>query len=160
MSEQLLKMLDQIPVFGGLSPDSLSLILDNAQTHQCQRGECFFREGDSAASMFVLGYGDVVVLKRWQDNDYVLGHLQPGDCFGEMSLIDFQPRSATIRAEVPSQAYEISVDSIHKIWSSDPEQYAMLQMNMAREVSRRLRVSDDSLFEKRVMAEEFPRDDS
>ena len=75
----------------------------------------------------------------------VLTRLKPGDCFGEMAIIDFSPRSATARAVVESQALEVSMDGLLALYQSDVEQFAMIHMNMARELSRRLRQLGDRL---------------
>ena len=60
--------------------------------------------------MFVLEDGGVTVLKTWQGREYVLQRLGKGDCFGEMSLIDLCPRSATVRAEQDCKAIESTDD--------------------------------------------------
>jgi CRP-like cAMP-binding protein len=64
-----------------------------------------------------------------------------------MALIDFGPRSATVVAEADSTAIEFSPACLHEIAKRDLEQYALVYMNMARELSRRLRRADDRLFE-------------
>jgi hypothetical protein len=61
-------------------------------------GAFFFRENDAADSMFVLEAGKVAVLKSWRNEEYLLHTLGPGDCFGEMALMDLMPRSASVRA--------------------------------------------------------------
>ncbi len=76
----------------------------------------------------------------------MLGHLGRGDCFGEMSLIDLFPRTS-VRAEKPCTAIEISSDALYEIYKRDLEQFALIQMNIAREISRRLRGADERLFE-------------
>ena len=64
-----------------------------------------------------------------------------------MSLIDMQPRSASVRALEACEALEISIPSLHQLYKVDVEQYAMIMMNMGREVSRRLRKADERLFQ-------------
>jgi CRP/FNR family transcriptional regulator, cyclic AMP receptor protein len=71
--------------------------------------------------------------------------LNQGDCFGEMSLIDFSPRSASVRAVEDCTALQISATCISQVYEKDLEQFAMIEMNMGREVSRRLRESDAAL---------------
>jgi CRP-like cAMP-binding protein len=62
-----------------------------------------------------------------------------------MSLIDFSPRSASVRAVEDCTALQISAACISQIYEKDLEQFAMIEMNMGREVSRRLRESDAAL---------------
>ena len=61
-------------------------------------GEFFFRESDPADCMYVLESGHVAVFKEWAGRELLLRHLDPGDCFGEMALLDLFPRSASVRA--------------------------------------------------------------
>jgi len=96
--------------------------------------------------MFVLEEGKVAVLKRWQEGDCLLRILERGDCFGEMALMDFFPRSASVLAVEDCVAIELSAARLHELYEMDPRQFAMIEMNMGREVSRRLRESDERLF--------------
>lgn len=147
MNEAYFKLLRRMPIFGGLNNATLQLILEKSTVHSFQAGDYFFREGDRAKSLFVLEQGEAVVERLWNESAIVLGRLRPGDCLGEMSLIDMQPRSATVRATSDCRAIEITLSSLHALYKQELEQYAMIMMNMGREVSRRLRVADDRLFE-------------
>jgi len=71
-----------------------------------------------------------------------LRELKRGDCFGEMSLMDLSPRSASVQAVENCRALEISTACLHQICELDLAQFAMIEMNMGREVSRRLREMD------------------
>jgi CRP-like cAMP-binding protein len=95
----------------------------------------------------VLQTGQVRIQRNWQGNAIKLGSLGPGDCFGEMALIDFQKRSATVIAELPCQAISVPAAALGLLYRQDVEQYAIIMMNLGREVSRRLRLADNRLFE-------------
>jgi CRP-like cAMP-binding protein len=82
----------------------------------------------------------------------MLGRLRQGDCFGEMALLDLFPRSASVRATAPCSALALSTASFHKLYETDVEQFAIVQMNIARELSRRLREADERLFRVHVGA--------
>jgi CRP-like cAMP-binding protein len=116
------------------------------------KGGYFFHQDDAAHSMFVLEAGQVAVLRRWEGQHLTLGHLREGDCFGEMALIDLLPRSATVQAVDTCNAIELSTDTFHRLAQVDLEQFALLHMNIARELSRRLRVADDRFFHAYVYA--------
>lgn len=79
-------------------------------------------------------------------DDKLVRLLEPGDCFGEMALIDLYPRSASIMALEDCAAIEISTSALHTLYERYLEQSALLHMNIARELSRRLRQSDQALF--------------
>lgn len=136
---KILEMLQRIPVFGGVAEAALLQILDRSRPVRVSEGDYFFRESDRAASMFVLVEGGVEERKTIDGTDYDLGRLEPGDCFGELELIDFCPRATSVRAVRDCRAIEVTAASLHAIYKLDPASFTMLQMNMGREVSRRLR---------------------
>jgi CRP/FNR family transcriptional regulator, cyclic AMP receptor protein len=94
--------------------------------------------------------GKCAVLKSWQKEDYLLQTLQEGDCFGEMALIDHCPRSASVRAVEDCRATRISAADLHRVYARDLKQFALIQMNMGREVCRRLREANDRLFSAKM----------
>ena len=149
MSEAI-KFLQDIALFGGLNTDALKLLLRVAPVVSVPKGDYYFGEGDDAKSMFVLRTGQVVIVKSWKERNYVLRRLDPQDCFGEMALMDFEPRSASVLAVTDCTALELSSRTLDQLFEAQPEQYTVLQMNMGREVSRRLRESNRQLFEAKV----------
>lgn len=153
--EEPLKLLAAMPVFGGLGAATLELLTKLAQPITLQAGEHFFREGDVSHAMYVLQSGQVEIYKSWQAKSKLLRHMNAGDCFGEMALIDLSPRSASARAVEPSEALQITPPILHEIYQYDLEQFTMLQMNMGREVSRRLRRSNELLF-RALMGDSLP----
>ena len=144
-----------MPVFGALREDTLHFLLDQAREVFLDADQFFFREGDRAESMYVLEVGKVAVLKGWRGNEFLLHYLQAGDCFGEMALLDLFPRSASVRAATDCNAMELGCADLHRLFERDAEQFALIQMNIGREISRRLRLVDNLLFRAR-MGEELP----
>jgi CRP-like cAMP-binding protein len=147
-----LELLQRMPIFGAIRDDALLFLLAQAREVAVAAGAHFFREGDPAQSMFVLESGSVLVFKSWQGRDFVLQHLEAGDCFGEMALMDLCPRSASVRAESECVAIELGSGDLLRLFERDAEQFALIQMNMGREVCRRLRATDEMLF-RTLMAE-------
>jgi CRP-like cAMP-binding protein len=152
MPESKLQLLQNMPIFGGLTEDTLKFLLDIAPLISVPKGHYFFHQGDEAVSMLVLESGRVAILKAWKGQDYLLRYLERGDCFGEMALMDFFPRSASALAVEDCTAIEISSQTLYELYEKDLEQFAIIQMNMGREVSRRLREADEQLFEANVEA--------
>jgi CRP-like cAMP-binding protein len=138
--------LQHMPVFGAIRDDTLAFLLQHVQSVEVHRGERFFREGDPAQSMFVLEHGRAVVLKQWQGSEFTLHQMGVGDCFGEMALLGLFPRSASVRAEEDCRAIEVTSADLMRLFEHDTEQFALVQMNIAREVCRRLRTTDELLF--------------
>lgn len=146
MQASRIAALQAMPIFGGIRADTLEGLLETARTASAARGEYYFREGDRAESMFVLEAGVVALLREGGGPPYEFGRLQAGDCFGEMALFDLFPRSASVRAISPCTAVELSTASLQRLCESDLEQFALFHMNVARELSRRLRASNEQLF--------------
>jgi CRP/FNR family cyclic AMP-dependent transcriptional regulator len=152
MLETRIATLQHMPIFGGIRADVLEFILDASSMVNVPAGDFFFRENDRAQSMFVLETGEADVLKLWDAQQYLLGRLRAGDCFGEMALMDLFPRSASVRAVEACTAIELSTTIFFQIYERDLEQFTLMQMNIGREVSRRLRIADERLFRAKVDA--------
>ena len=115
-------------------------------------GEYFYREGDPASSLFVLEDGTVSLVKHWQGSDYTLKSLNRGDCFGQVALIDLQPRNTSALATSDSTAIELCAEDLYKLYKRELHQFTLIYMNMAREVCRRLREADERTFEADIQA--------
>ena len=145
-----IELLQRMPIFGAIREDTLHFLLDQVQEVNMSVGGFFFREGDRAESMYVLESGEVAVLRGWRGHELLLHYLKAGDCFGEMALLDLFPRSASVRAETPCAALELGSANLYRLFERDAEQFALIQMNIGREISRRLRLVDDLLLRARM----------
>jgi CRP-like cAMP-binding protein len=141
-----IRLLRETPIFGGVADEVLALLLDRVAEVVVRKGEFFFREGDDGVSAFVLERGSVSILKQWKGKNHLLRHLHAGDCFGEVALMDFCRRSASVLADQDCAAIELSTGDLRQVASRDLEQFAMIYMNMGRELCRRLREADERLF--------------
>ncbi len=146
MHETRIELLQRMAIFGGIRNEILQALVNSCPIVTVAANDFFFREHETGASMFVLEMGRVEVTKSWGERDYLLGNLEKGDCFGEMAVMDHCPRSASVRAIADCTAIEISAASLYQIYGQDLKQFALIQMNMGREVCRRLRHADDMLF--------------
>jgi len=153
MKQARVKLLQSMPIFGGLRKDTLEFLVDHANIVRLTPGDFFFREGEDAISMFVLERGKVAVAKEYNDEERLIKHLSQGDCFGEMALLDLYPRSASVMAVEPSEAIEIPSSMLLKLYEHDLEQFTIIQMNIGREISRRLRAADKRLFQSEFDAD-------
>jgi CRP-like cAMP-binding protein len=140
------RFLSSIPIFGGLSTQFLDWIIEAGTVGDVAAGVQVIGEGEPAHSVLVLCEGELEICKRGDHGAEVrLAVLRPGDCLGEMSLIDIQPRSASARALTPAVLFRLSHADIARLYRAHPTVYMMLVMNIAREISRRLRVADQVL---------------
>jgi CRP/FNR family transcriptional regulator, cyclic AMP receptor protein len=147
MDKARIALLQGTPLFGGVREYAIEFLLSLARVVSLRQGDFYFRENDPAESMFVLESGRVAIVKRWMDCDYTLCEWTQGDCFGEMALMEMSTRSASVRALEDCTALELPASSLFQLYERDCEQFAIIQMNMGREVCRRLRDANERLFE-------------
>jgi CRP/FNR family cyclic AMP-dependent transcriptional regulator len=136
-------MLREIGLFGALSDEVLDHIAKTLHTVRVQAGESIFREGDPARELYVVLEGEIEVLKKSRrGRDTRVAILGPSDAFGEMSVIDMQSRSATVRALAPARLLRMSTEDMDALYRHDLKSYTLIILNIARDLSRRLRVTD------------------
>jgi len=154
MNEARIELLQRMPIFGGIRADTLQFLLAECPVVSVPVNEFFFQEHEQGDAMFVLEIGEVAVLKSWHGQDYLLQTLTVGDCFGEMALMDHCTRSASVRSVEDCTAIRISAATLYQVYAQDLKQFALIQMNMGREVCRRLREADSRLFSAKMGAPE------
>jgi CRP-like cAMP-binding protein len=153
MPQTRIELLQAMPIFGAIREDVLGFLLEQSRVVHVAVGGYFFREGDEGQGMFVLESGRAAVLKNWEGRKYLLHQFRRGDCFGEMAMMDLMPRSASVKALEDCSAIELRPDHLMSLYERDIEQFALIQMNIGREVSRRLRAADERLFAAEMTAE-------
>jgi len=148
--------LREVGLFGALSDEFLAHLAGMLKVKALVAGDTVFREGEPAREMYVVLDGEIEVLKKSRrGRETRVAILGPNDCFGEMSIIDMQPRSATTRTLGPARLLAISTEDMDAIYRFDLKSYSLLVLNIARDLSRRLRVTDGLLadFATTVMEE-------
>lgn len=133
-------------LFGAMPEAVLEHLAEHLKVEVFLPGSFVFREGDQANCMFVVLQGDMEVLKHSKTgSDARVAVLGPGDWFGEMGVIDVQPRSASVMTVSPARLVRISAADLDRLYRYDVKAYAIIVLNIAREMSRRLRVADGIL---------------
>lgn len=140
------ELLKGISLFGSLSESALSTLAKDLYTCALTPGDFAFKEDEPGDEVFVVSSGELEVLKRSQSGDLArVALLGPGDWFGEMSVIDVQPRSASVRALADTQLVALPLSALESLYRRDVAAYATIVLTLAREMSRRLRVADGLL---------------
>ncbi len=140
--------LREVGLFGGLDDETLNILARELPQLRVQVAERVVNEGDPAREMFVVLDGELEVLKKstGQAGEVRVAVLGPAGWFGEMSILDVQPRSASVRALAPSRLLRVSAENVDRLlYRRDLKAYSLFVMNIARELSRRLRVADGIL---------------
>ena len=94
-------------------------------------GEYIFREGESAAYAYVIKSGVVEIVKNSASGVQVLAELTPPTIFGEMALIDGNPRSAGARAKENSVVTEVTAAAFSSYLSKNPEAAIRIMKNIS-----------------------------
>ena len=96
-----LELIRRVPLFALLTANQAESVADAVIKRRFKRGEGIVEQGEKSNTLFIILTGRVrVVTSDKRGREVILATLQPGDYIGEMSLIDNEPHSATVRAEV------------------------------------------------------------
>ena len=109
------------PVFRSVGNEHLKLLVAKSSVHHYGRGEMIIREGTEGASMFVLITGEARVSVLQADQPTWIASLRGGDCFGEMSLLTGEKRSASIQAVIDCEVMEITKSIFAEIVALDAQ---------------------------------------
>lgn len=135
-----------MPLFSSLSDDELKKTVDIIKENHYKHGDIIIKEDDliSANTFYIIHQCKIEVVKNYGDIEkLVIVTKESGVFFDEISLIDDQPRSATIRAATPTSIYEITRKDLNHILYSYPD----LMYKIMKELSLGFRVSDKMLIE-------------
>jgi CRP/FNR family cyclic AMP-dependent transcriptional regulator len=96
-----LDLIRRVPLFAMLTETQANAVADAVVKRRFKRGETIVEQGKKSNALFILLNGRArVITADGRGREVILATLQPGDHIGEMSLIDNEPHSATVRAEV------------------------------------------------------------
>ena len=137
------EQLRDIGLFGGLDDESLDALTGELRASLFDPGALVMKEGDHAREMFVVLSGELEVVRHSANgSEGRVALLGPGNWVGEMSIIDPQPRSASVRALAPSILLVVTTEDLDRLYRRDMKSYLLVVLNIAREMARRLRVAD------------------
>jgi CRP-like cAMP-binding protein len=148
VSPELKTFLAATPFFGGLPDASLDLLIPMLAERRVAAGAGVVAEGEPGRSMYVVQSGALAVTKRGAAGQAVpIARLGPGDFFGEMTLVEPHNRSASVTAESDAVLYELTARDLYACSKADMRAYAMVLLNINRELCRRLRRADARIAE-------------
>ena len=135
--KKLVNSLVKYSFFSSFSPEEISLLLFCSERVKCAKGAEIFKEGDIGTQFYAILKGKVDIRK--EASGRILAQLGPGEVFGEMAVLDNQPRSATV---VAATAVELFAFDGHRLLNDFPHLSVKLLRYLARELSKRLRQAD------------------
>ena len=134
-----------VPIFAGLDEAALNVLWERATEVKAAAGTVVVSEGENGNRFFLIGAGTVRVCKNiGQPNETELARLSPGDFFGEMCILETLRRAASVQAVENAILYSLSSLTFHHLYELMPRQHSILIVNIARDLSRRLRRLDET----------------
>jgi len=122
--DQRLQTLKSLPLFEGLSEESLQSILDTSAEFQAAPGQVLVEFHMAGSGLFVIEEGTVVVERSGKNIE-----LGPGQFFGELALLTSTPRTARVRAKTPTRLLAIGRPEFRMLLESEPKMaLAMLEV--------------------------------
>jgi CRP/FNR family transcriptional regulator len=131
------EFLARVPIFANCDADEVAAIAATAQESYFQPGQIVVTQGTPGQAFYLILAGRVEILRDGTS----LGAFGPGDFFGEMSLLDQAPRSATIRALDETRCLMLSSWDFKALLETHPS----IAIKLLEVLSRRLRVADERL---------------
>jgi CRP-like cAMP-binding protein len=133
--------LQKYSVFGGLMEEQIESIMPLMLLENFAADEMIITEGDPNDKIYFLITGQVAVIKK----DIELSRFTEGEAFGEMEVLDIMPSIASIKALSQVTTMSISNKSLREIYKLDVKIFSLIIMNLARDLSRRLRKMDEKV---------------
>ncbi len=130
--KQLTTVLGAVPLFEDLSAKQLKKVAGLTDVARFMASATIVKQGEIGDSFYVVLTGQAKVVS----NGRTLNHLLPGDHFGEISLLDGDPRTASVVAETEMTLVIITQKDFLAMLSKDPEITICLLEGMARTVRR------------------------
>jgi response regulator RpfG family c-di-GMP phosphodiesterase len=113
--KETLNKVRRIEFFSDFTDMDLVRLLKICHTRKYQDGETIFNEGERGDRLYVLIMGQVEIIKHRDTGTETLATMNAGDCFGEMALVDQEPRSADARAKGDTMIIEVNDQIINDI---------------------------------------------
>lgn len=112
-----------------------------ATKKKLEKDEYLIREGENSHIMYWLQEGQLVVLKRRAVEEVVLGHIFSGELVGEMSFLDNEPRSASVKALTDCELIEIPREAFDKVFQTQPAWF----QGLVKTLTERLRKANSKV---------------
>jgi CRP-like cAMP-binding protein len=136
-SAPIIEMLEKSSLWSGLSKKDLKSIVKLSKERTYETGDVIVRKGEGGVGFYLILEGSVEI----RSDGKTIAKLDAGQFFGEMSVIDNQPRSADVVAVEPSRCLILSAWSFNALISENPK----IALKMLQEFVRRLRSTNQAL---------------
>lgn len=135
---------EKVRIFNGLSPEEVGEILRTGHTLDIAQGQTIFHEGMLGSNLFVVLSGEIALFQKNRQ----IGTCRVGDAFGEMSVLNHRPRTATATAESAVKLFTLDESQVNKILEKHVA--VRLLLNVIHVLSERLEAANTSIADTRA----------
>jgi len=139
--------LEQVDLFAALAPDERARLAPSLRRRRFARGAVIFLQGDDSANLYLVESGWVkIVLTSPEGKDLVLDLMGPGECFGELGVLDGEPRSADAIAHEDCHVLLLSRADFERFLDAHPRAARTLLEVLARRLRRDAALLAEAVF--------------
>jgi CRP/FNR family cyclic AMP-dependent transcriptional regulator len=141
------QLLAKVPMFEHLAEEELEHLSNLLHARRYPKGEVIFHQGDVGTALFIIRKGQVAIrLSSLDGKEVTLAMLERGDFFGELALLDGEPRSTDAVAREETELLSLQRESFHRYLESSPRVALGLLASMSRLVRRVTQLVHDATF--------------
>ena len=138
----VVSILSQISIFGGVTDRQQEEIFRRLETTSCQAGEFIFQRGDEPSHIFIVQRGSVELFIPDHEHVVEKKRLGIGDCFGQVAVLGIHSHTISAVALEDCEFIVLSKRALLSLHHEDIGLFALLILNLARELARRLQFVD------------------
>jgi CRP-like cAMP-binding protein len=133
-SIEKMMLIRQVPMLAELDAEDLEELAGIVEERRIDAGKDVFKEGDAGDAVYLIVKGTVRVIVGGGDRgpERMINELGPGQCIGEMAVLDASPRSATVRAVDRTRALRVPGEGFKRVMSERPEMSAAIVAELVR----------------------------
>jgi len=136
-----IERLARVPLFKKLDPENLALLSESMRTVTFPAGTKVVEMGERGRSLFLITEGQVSVIYPSRTTDFELARLGPGEFFGEMALLNDEPRSATVQSVGEIEVLTLQKEDFRRIVQDSPG----VALTLLEALSVRIRNADEHI---------------
>ena len=143
--ESVVPILSDVAILGGVTEEQCQKIFKRLETGIFKEGENIFQKGDEPSHIYIVRKGKIGLMIIEQQINFLKKTLVTGECFGVASLMAMRRHTSTAVVLEDSEVLVLSREALWQLRREDIELFSLLMMNIARELARRLKLTDDIL---------------
>jgi len=144
--DKTVDFLQKVDIFSLLEPSEIDSIVDCLNTHEADEGQTLFEQGDEGRQLYIVRSGRVgISIRLPNDSDREIAEFREGDFFGEMSIFENAPRSATGRTKEKSSLLTLYEEDFFRLMEQFPYIAIKIMYRMLASITGRLRNTGEFL---------------